>query len=455
MIALEYFGILIAGLALYWAIPHNRLRLSVLSALSLLFIWLLDPMSALVVIGLSGYTFIFGGIIHRHRDKPGWHTAAVLGILLLLVFFKYLGMLSRISDAFYLFLENLPNFSLHRLFLPLGISYITFKHISYLTDIKWGMISPGRFDVFLLYSSFFTIYLAGPIERYERFAPQLETAAKPIRQDWHEGSRRIAIGLFKKLVIADWLAYFLAPIWKSPEAYSAWQSLAALFAYAFVIYYDFAGYSDIAIGASRLFGIRIMENFDRPYLAGNISQFWRRWHISLSDWIRDYLFFPLSRLSKRKVWNIFWVPVIAMALCGLWHGADSRYLVWGIWHGLGLSALQIYLQLKRRAAAGSKKRLNSLMKWIGMPTTLFFVFFGWLSFRAFGLALALRIFGDPQALILIPVIFILLIFLQDTLQKSSVLLAKLSWRLEYTIYTLILTMILYSAVHSDFIYAGF
>nr|MDK2850817.1 alginate O-acetyltransferase complex protein AlgI [Candidatus Cloacimonadota bacterium] len=455
MITLEYFGILVASLALYWCFQNSRLRVLSLSLCSLLFIWLLEPMSVVVVIGLSLYTYAFGWLIHRHPNESVFHGVGVLGILLVLILFKYLGMLSGISEAVYLFLEELPNFSLHQLFLPLGISYLTFKHISYLTDIKWRMISPGRFDDFILYSSFFTIFLAGPIERYERFSPQLRNVAKMDIKDWQEGSRRIAVGIFKKLVISNWLAYFLTPVWENPNSYSSLQALAALFAYAFMIYFDFSAYSDIAIGSSRLFGIRIMENFDRPYLAGNISQFWRKWHISLSDWIRDYLFFPLSRLNRRKFWSIFLVPVISMALCGLWHDADSRYLLWGIWHGLGLSAFQVYLQIKRKARPQAKKRLNYFMNRFGMPLTIFFVFFGWLSFRAYGFRLAVRIFMDPWALILIPFTFILLVFLQDLFRKFSDILSKIHWRFEYTVYTLILVLISHCAVYTGFIYAGF
>lgn len=423
---------------------------------SFAFIWLLDPPSLAVVIGLSSFSYAAGLIIYRYPKRLSAYIAALSGILLLLIFFKYLGMLGGISRSMYLFLESLPGFSLHRLFLPLGISFIVFKEISYLTDIRWGLTKPGDFSSHLLYSSLFTIFVAGPIERFERFNPQISGAAIPFDSgNLSEGSRRIVIGLFKKMVVADWLAFFLTPVWKDPGSYSSLAALAAFFAYAYQIYYDFAGYSDIAIGASRLFGIRIMENFDKPYLAGNISQFWRRWHISLSDWIRDYLFFPLSRLSKKKFWNLFLVPLIAMGICGLWHGADSRYIVWGIWHGLGLSALQIFNLYKRKAQKTHKQRIKEMMSVAGTPMTVLFVFIGWLSFRPFGSLLALRLLMDPVTIAAMLSVFILLIFVQTPIHRAIAALESISWRFRHTILLLILVAASYCAVQTEFIYAGF
>jgi alginate O-acetyltransferase complex protein AlgI len=155
----------------------------------------------------------------------------------------------------------------------------------------------------------------------------------------------------------------------------------ALLGYSFQIYFDFSGYSDIAIGSSRFFGIRIMENFNNPYLAPNLSQFWRRWHISLSDWIRDYLFFPLSKLSSTKLWQIFFVPVIAMALCGLWHGPSWNYVIWGVWHGMGLSVLQLWNSYKRNHKRLAKATKANWFSYAGVFMTFSFVTLGWWWFR--------------------------------------------------------------------------
>ncbi len=195
------------------------------------------------------------------------------------------------------------------------------------------------------------------------------------------GFTRIVLGMFKKLVLADWIGYFINPVWDKPYLYSSWIGLLALVGYAFQIYFDFAGYSDIAIGASRLFGFKIMENFNKPYLAPNISQFWRRWHISLSDWIRDYLFFPLSHIGSKKFWQIFCVPIIAMALCGLWHGPAWHFVFWGVWHGVGLSIYQLWSEKKRIHKNLNRATKAPWFKYSGILINFSFVTLGWLWFK--------------------------------------------------------------------------
>jgi alginate O-acetyltransferase complex protein AlgI len=246
----------------------------------------------------------------------------------------------------------------------------------------WGIVKPGRFIDFLCYGSLFTTFVAGPIERFERLKPQLESPRDRFQVNHLEVAFfRIVIGLFKKLVIADWMGYFINPIWQHPSEYSAIIRVAALFGYSMQIYFDFSGYSDIAIGSSRLFGLTIMENFNNPYFAPNISQFWRRWHISLSDWIRDYLFFPLSQGRSSKLWLTLFVPVIAMGLCGLWHGAAWHYMIWGVWHGIGIAIYQYWNQYKR----AHKKRMGwTKAKWannLGILMTFVYVTIGWWWFR--------------------------------------------------------------------------
>jgi alginate O-acetyltransferase complex protein AlgI len=457
VISFEFFGILSISLILYWLLPAQRYRNLLLTASSLLFIWLLDHQSLIVVLALTLFSYGMGQIIYRQK-RSGWaHALGIVGVLSSLIFFKYLGFLAGITDSLYTFLEALPRFSVHHLLLPLGISYIVLKHISYLTDIKWKLVKPGNFLDFLLYSSLFTIFLAGPIERFERLSPQLKSPRIPFkRSDLELGSQRIALGLFKKLVIADWIGFFIADIWRNPDQYHPGLAVLALFGYAIQIYFDFAGYSDIAIGSSRLFGLKVMGNFQRPYLAPNISQFWRRWHISLSDFIRDYIFFPLSRLSSSKLWLLGFVPVIAMALCGIWHGAESRYLLWGIWHGLGLTVYQLFQQFKRRRIKRKGQRLNASLAVLAWPVTFMFVSLGWLSFRAFGLPVARHIFFSAEGLLAILLSFLLLIFIGRAISAfQSRISAKVRWRPAFTLYLLLICLICYSAMNTEFIYAAF
>ncbi len=382
MITLPYFGLLLVALTLYWLIPQQWLRNIVLILASFAFLYSVDKWSIAVVLGLTLFSYLFGNLIYRYPKKVYIHTLGVICVLGALIVFKYLGFLTGILNSLTSFVSGLPSFEIKKLLLPLGISYIVFKHISYLTDIKWGLVKPGRFIDFLLYSSLFTIFVAGPIERFERFKPQVEQQRVPF--SWSNidyGFMRIVFGMFKKLVLADWLGYFINPVWQNPHHYSSWVGLLALLGYSYQIYFDFSGYSDIAIGSSRLFGIRIMENFHNPYLAPNISQFWRRWHISLSDWIRDYLFFPLSKLSNKKTWQMFFVPVIAMALCGLWHGSAWHFVLWGVWHGVGLSVLQAWNQYKRSSKQLAKATRADWFNYAGIAMNFSFVTLGWWWFK--------------------------------------------------------------------------
>jgi alginate O-acetyltransferase complex protein AlgI len=249
-----------------------------------------------------------------------------------------------------------------------------------LTDIRWKITRRGTFDNFLFYSSFFTIFTAGPIERFERFKPQAENKAIFSFGFLEYGFERIVLGLFKKLVIADWLSYLINPVLYHRSDYPLWIYVLSIIGFSIQFYLDFSGYSDIAIGSSYLFGIKIMENFDYPYIRSNISQFWRHWHISLSDWIRDYLFFPLSKLSANKIWRMVFVPIVVMAICGFWHGAGWHFVLWGMWHGMGLAVYQIWNNYKRK-----HKKLSDMTKakWftvISIIVTFLFVTAGWLLF---------------------------------------------------------------------------
>lgn len=335
-----------------------------------------------VVLSLTLLSYTFGRLIEKYPTNTWIHASGVVLVLGVLVVFKYLGLLGGIINSLSEFTEVFPRFEIRKLLLPLGISYIVFKHISYLTDIKWGLVKPGRFIDFMLYSSLFTIIVAGPIERFERFKPQVEQARIPFT--WRNidlGFTRIVFGMFKKLVLADWLGFLILPIWSNPHHYSEGIRLLALLGYSLQIYFDFAGYSDIAIGSSRIFGIEIMENFNNPYLAKNISQFWRRWHISLSDWIRDYLFFPISKLSSRQLWQLGFVPIIAMALCGLWHGPAWHFVLWGLWHGIGLSLFQVWNGYKRKDKAFANATKVKWFGYAGMVMNFAFVSIGWIWFR--------------------------------------------------------------------------
>lgn len=257
--------------------------------------------------------------------------------------------------------------------VPVGISFFTFKLLHYLINCYRKENPPGTFRHFLLYMAFFPIFTAGPIERWPHFAAQNPTFAG---NHLYTGSVRILTGLFKKKVLADNLIIF-ASVLQGQEA-GGWGYWLAAYAYAFQLYFDFSGYSDIAIGSARLFGYDIAENFNWPYLQRNISLFWKNWHMTLTGWFTQYIFIPLggSRVSfLRTIFN----TMVVMAVTGIWHGAAWHFMLWGLYHGLGLAIWRIY----GRYAGGKPGHRWADALWLrGLSTivTFHFVVLGWVFF---------------------------------------------------------------------------
>ncbi|MEO8512431.1 MAG: MBOAT family O-acyltransferase [Ignavibacteria bacterium] len=380
VISFQFFGLLLVTAVIYWLIPVQKYRSYLLSISSLLFIGFYDKSALIVVSCLTVSTYCYGYLIQKKEKKGIYLFFGVTSILLLLIIFKYLGFFERTINDIISFFRFDSNIRTTMIVPPLGISYITFKHISYLTDIKWGIVERGSFGEFLCYSSLFTIFTAGPIERFEKFKPQIQNRISFSSGFIEQSFERITIGLFKKLVIADWIGQYANPVLSHHGNYPTAVVLAALLGFSIQIYMDFSGYSDIAIGASMLFGIKIMENFNYPYFASNISDFWRRWHISLSDWLRDYLFFPLSKVIKKKYWRILIIPVLVMAICGFWHGAEWHFILWGIWHGVGLSIYQLWNNYKRKNKKLAELSRNKWFNAAGIIFTFIFVSLGWWLF---------------------------------------------------------------------------
>ncbi|MFD0914996.1 MBOAT family O-acyltransferase [Pseudahrensia aquimaris] len=308
---------------------------------------------------------------------------ACAALLIVLGFFKYYGFfLSSLQDAiFALGLErDLPFLEI---ILPVGISFFTFQAISYVVDVFRGDVEARRspLDV-LLYISFFPQLVAGPIVRASAFLPQLERPQHFTRRLAAFGLTLVAVGLFKKMVVANTLATSLVdPIFIAPSDYSSLMLLIGIYGYAVQIYCDFSGYSDIAIGTAALLGFRFKPNFDQPYRAQSLQDFWRRWHISLSQWLRDYLYIPLggSRLGEWKTLrNVF----LTMFLGGLWHGAAWTFIIWGSIHGF-------WLVMERAAFGGGEKRWGI----VGWFVTFHLVCAAWVFFRAEDLSNALQWFA--------------------------------------------------------------
>jgi alginate O-acetyltransferase complex protein AlgI len=324
--------------------------------------------------------------------RPGWRkflvSVSLVANLGLLVYFKYANFfLQSLADGLHAIgaESSLPVLSV---ILPIGISFYTFEAINYTVDVYRRKVPAERnlFN-FMLFITFFPHLVAGPIVRARDFLPQIR---RPKRFDWLRmqlGAHYFLMGLFKKLAIADRMALYADPIFKHPSQFSSQAVWLAVLAYALQIYCDFSGYTDMALGSAHMLGYKLAKNFNMPYLALNVSEFWRRWHISLSSWLRDYLFIPLggSRgTSGQTNRNL----LITMALGGLWHGASWTFVAWGILHGLYL--------IGHRAVQARGERRPRLQWWLGtlpgrglrMGLTFLAVCVGWVFFRAqtFGIA---------------------------------------------------------------------
>lgn len=291
------------------------------------------------------------------------------------------------------------NFGVEKIILPVGISFFTFQAISYIVDVyrKKAPVVRNILD-FGFYLSFFPSLVAGPIVRAAEFVPQMYRKYQLRKGEMGHAFFLISCGLVKKTAISDYISInFVDRVFDNPVLYSGFENLMAVYGYTLQIYCDFSGYTDIAIGLALLMGFRLPANFNSPYHANSITDFWRRWHISLSSWLRDYLYIPLGGNRKGRVWTDINL-MITMLLGGLWHGANMRFVIWGALHGV---ALVFHKAWARRFPPPEKMRKhNSLRNIIGILLTFHFVAFCWIFFRSSDISSAFtmigRIFGSTS-----------------------------------------------------------
>ena len=378
--------------------PTYRVWLWVMTALNLVFYGWTDARFVWLLLGSIVVNWGFGGAVHRALAADGTPTAAsrnlvraaVVVNLAFLGFFKYYGFfVESFSDALgAIGLDVTP--PLLQVALPVGISFFTFHALSYVIDIGRGQLEPMRLDEVALYMSFFPHLVAGPIVRASEFAPEMRRRADPRSIPVGEAFRLIAFGLFKKVVVSSYLASELVdPVFGAPGTHSSAELLTGVYGYAIQIYADFSGYTDIAIGCALLLGIRFPQNFDAPYRSRTLQEFWRRWHMTLSRWLRDYLYIPLggSRGTVRATYrNLF----LTMVIGGLWHGAAITFVVWGALHGGYLAAER---WVRERWAAQDRPPVlppeaTALFQWF---VTFHVVCLGWVFFRADSVGTALDV----------------------------------------------------------------
>lgn len=267
-------------------------------------------------------------------------------------------------------------FSISEIILPVGISFYTFQTLSYSIDIYRGKIEPcSRLLDFAFFVSFFPQLVAGPIVRAIDFLPQINKPYSLSREGFGNAVFLIATGLVKKVVISDYISVnFVDRVFDNPEIYSGFMNLMAVYGYSIQIYCDFSGYSDMAIGLAALLGFKLPINFNSPYKSKSITEFWRRWHISLSTWLRDYLYISIGGNRKGKI-RTYINLLITMLLGGLWHGAALKFIIWGGIHGLGLAFHKLWLSLV-------KVKKNMPWSLMSILLTFHFVAFCWMYFRA-------------------------------------------------------------------------
>ncbi|MDR3142379.1 MAG: MBOAT family protein [Tannerellaceae bacterium] len=268
------------------------------------------------------------------------------------------------------------------IFLPVGISFFTFQSLSYIIDIYRRQLEPlYRWIDYVFYVSFFPQLVAGPIVRARDFIPQIYKELAVTREQFGEGLFLIFCGLFKKAVISDYISLnFVDRIFDAPLLYTGVENLLGVYGYALQIYCDFSGYSDMAIGIALLLGYRFAVNFDSPYQSASITEFWRRWHISLSSWLKDYLYISLGGNRKGKT-RTYLNLMITMLLGGLWHGASLRFILWGAIHGVSLAVHKFIMgRFSRFKQSGS--RTSPFRRVMGVVFTFHLVCFGWIFFRA-------------------------------------------------------------------------
>lgn len=380
--SLQFLLFYIIVTLLYWRLP-NALRWVLLLIASCYFYMAFVPIYILIL----GFTIVidyFAGIfLEKIADKKAKRIFLIVSLVAnigVLAVFKYYNFLNDNLDSALNQFDYSTPFSTLEILLPIGLSFHTFQAMSYTIEVYRGnQKAEKNFGIYALYVMFYPQLVAGPIERPQNVLWQFHLNHKYDWENMKSGLMQMAFGLFKKVVIADRLATFVDPVYAHPENFSGTTIVIATIFYAFQIYCDFSGYSDIGIGAARTMGYKLMDNFNVPYISKSVGEFWTRWHISLSTWFRDYLYIPLggNRVSMPK-W--FTNIMIVFLVSGLWHGANWTFIIWGALHGCYL----IFGALKDKAfkRIGFEPSKNIFNSFLQILLTFSLVTLAWVFFRA-------------------------------------------------------------------------
>lgn len=357
---------------------YSRLRMLFVIAFSLYFYYKSSSWCTLILLGVCMFDYLLGMLLAKVRSQLLRRLIVVFNVSMnigMLVCFKYLNLL---ADAIASILST--EFDLYQLILPAGISFFTFRSISYIVDIYRTQLQPARnFIDYCFFLTFFPPLLAGPVVRAKDMLPQIYARPEPTREQIGRGLFLIMCGLVKKVVIADYISVnFVDRIFDNPSLYSGFENLLGSIGFTLQLYCDFSGYSDMAIGIALLLGYEFKANFDAPFKAQNPSEFWRRWHISLSTWLRDYLYIPLGG-NRRGTARTYLNNILTMVLGGLWHGASWMYVLWGAYHGI---LLVVHKAMRRVWRLPDILVGNPVIRFVNMSVTFALVVAGFTIFRA-------------------------------------------------------------------------
>lgn len=467
--SLSYFLFLPIVFAVFYLIK-DRFRWIVLLIASIVFYaWLKIPYLLIVLLYITLTSYFFSwwvfqqGPNDKKKQKLFW--LGIFLILAVLIYLKYLPFLiSNLHSVLTLFSSlTLP---MSKALITIGVSFYTFQAISYLTDVYLGKIEPEKhFGYFALYLSFFPKLLQGPIERASNLLPQLKKPYEFNYAQTREGLILFTWGLFKKVVIADRLGFLVNTVFEKPEGIIGIPMLITIFAYSIQIYMDFSGYTDMALGTAKLFGIELTDNFRYPYLSRSISEFWRRWHITFSTWLMDYIFKPLQmRYRYWKVWGSIFALMITFFISGLWHGASWNFVIWGLLHGFFLSIEQFWLPIRKKWNKKVNLDKNRFFTIIETTLTFCLVSILWVFFRAESILKAIMILRQAFQLEIVSIsrlyggfyffsdfnLFVLLITIVIYISRIFISIKMYNRFIRTVIYITVLLIILLLSYGGDF-----
>lgn len=385
-------------LSISWLVHRRRtLQKVVLLLASYAFAWKLEPTFLAILVGSSLLNFGVGRALVALKGRSARKPVLVLGLLAnlgVLGFYKYYGFFVDNLQALATLMDLEVHLPLLELIAPFGISFYTFQGMAYIVDTyRDKAVQPETLLDFLLFIAFFPQFGAGPICRSTQLLPQLHSPSPPGVPLLSEAMALITTGLFKKMVLGTYLASHLTTdAFLAPDNYSSLGLVLAVYAYTAQVYLDFSGYTDIARGVGLLFGFDLPENFNYPYAAKNIGDFWRRWHITFSTWLREYIYFPLGG-SRHGPWRTYLHLMITFTACGVWHGATWGYIIWGAIHGVGLSVYKASLDVRRAWGIDTSGPNPWYWDVAGWFATISFCAFARIFFKAPDLDTAWTFFG--------------------------------------------------------------